>query len=171
MDERGELWLSGRRAGELMECGGIGRSMARRILDAGLAGEPERVGRTLMYEAERIAGLLLRPDVDHDALPPPADQVLLRRRVQRRDPWGTLTNCGVMAALQIRYAAERHGFVPMVVTCCGFVVGGAEVTGARSTHLTTVSLAMGPAGGWFEAFRDRQFYSPPGNSWSLEVAP
>lgn len=74
--------------------------------------------------------------------------------------------------VQLRVLAERYDFLPAVATCCGFVLGGLEVTGALPLNEAALTkLQTQPPGEWFAAFTDRRLHSTAGNPWRLWVQP
>ncbi|HEU4811196.1 MAG TPA: hypothetical protein VFT00_03550 [Nocardioides sp.] len=168
-------WVSGRGAAEILGAAGISRTMSCRILAAGLAGEPLRTSSATLYDASRVRGLLERRSVDVDHLPPPSDRALLEIRVppgSTSESWTRIGNAGAIVRVQLRVLAQRHGFLPTVVTCCGFVLGGLEVTGALPLNQASTSkLETQPPGEWFTAFTGRRLHSTAGNPWRLWLQP
>lgn len=169
------LQMSERTAATLIaKVSGIGSSMARRMLAAGLAGEPRYAGGVLLYDVENVTTLLGRRPVDLSRLEGVGEAVLWRRTTRREPPeaWSRLPNFGVIAAAQVSIAIAGHGFLPVVVTCCGHVVEGAEAVGVSLLDRQTGQLQLRSARGWFRSFRNRTWHAGPGNCWEVRyVAP
>lgn len=177
-------WVSARGAAAILAGDGISRKMSRRILAAGLAGEPLRTSSATLYDASRVRGLLERPIVDVDQLPPPCDRALLEIRVppgSTSQSWTRIGNAGAIVRVQLRVLAERYDLLPAVATCCGFVLGGFEVTGALPLNEEALyeavpsqaltKLQAQPPGEWLTEFSDRRLPSTAGNPWRLWVQP
>jgi len=165
-------WMSARGAAEILSELPVGRTLARRILAAGLAGEPVVTAGATPYDVERVRALLGRPFVE--ASPPPSDRVLLEVRVRPGLPaeeWSTLTGTSPILRAHLRILVEQHLLVPMVVTCSGFVLGGAEVVDALAVDRASTHLVTRPAGSWFAAFDGRRMSTGPGNAWRLWLQP
>lgn len=165
-------WVTARGAAELLAPMGFSRTMSRRILAAGLAGEGVRTTGAILYDASRVLELRERPDVDH--LPPPCDRALLEvRSTAGSGPTdGTqLGNAGALVRTHLRVLVERHGFLPLVVTCCGFVLDGGEVIEVVALAERRARLAVRPPGPWFAAFAGRRQPRGPGNPWRLWLQP
>lgn len=165
-------WVSGRGAAEILGAAGISRTMTCRILAAGLAGDAIRTASATLYDASRVRDLLERPPVDVDHLPAPCDRALLEIRVPPDSTSESRTrigNASPILRMQLRVLAERHGFLPTVFSCCGFVLGGSEVTGALALPDSHCRLQVRPPGAWFESFEGRRLHSTAGNPWRLWV--
>lgn len=150
---------------------GVGLSMARRMLSAGLAGEPHlaHAGGVLLYDVENVTTLLGRRPVETTAFEGIGGAILWRRTTRQspRAEWTRLPNFGVVAAAQVSIAVATHGFLPVVVTCCGHVVDGAEAVSVTMLDRQTGRLEVRSAGPWFRAFRNRTWHAGPGNCWEF----
>lgn len=167
-------WVSERGAAEILGRAGLSRTMVRRVLATGLAGEPLRTSAATLYDASRVRSIAARPPVDRDHLPPPCDRALLEVRVapgSSPDERVLIANAGAVVRVHLRMLVAQYGFLPLVHTCCGFVLGGAEVTDALALPATHTYLQVRPAGGWFTSFSDRRLQSGAGNAWRLWVRP
>lgn len=163
-------WVSERGAAEILARDALSRTMSRRVLASGLAGQPVRTSAVSLYDATRVRSLLERPFVDVGRLPHPCGRALLDVRVAATaDPadWVRIGNAGAVVRVHLRLLAEQHGFVPTVYTCCGFVLGGGEVTGALALPGTRSLLQVGQPGDWFSSFAGRRLQSGAGNPWRL----
>lgn len=170
--------LSTREAADLLGLHGItdgaarpwSRGMGRRVLATGVAGDPVRAAGTHWFDADRVADLLARPPVDLAGLAAPADAAFLLLRAgahTRPDEGVTVSNAGLVAAAEIHIWLARLGVLPVVVTTCGFVVSGAEATGAVRLGPTRIRLDLRPAGAWFTSFERRRIHTTAGNHWQL----
>lgn len=165
-------WVSARGAAEILSELPAARSMARRILATGLAGEPVVTAGATLYDVARVRALLGRPFIE--AAPPPCDRVLLEVRVRPGVPGDeakTLTGTSPILRAHLRILVEQHVFVPMVVTCSGFVLAGAEVVDALAIDRASTHLVTRSAGSWFAAFDGRRMSTGPGNAWRLWLQP
>lgn len=165
--------VTARGAARLLAEIGIGRGPARRILAAGLAGEPVTTSSALLYDSDLVAELLRRPSLDPAMLSHPADQAVLDLRAQTWDQTQDrveLPNAGCFTVVRLTELLARVGRLPLVPSCHSFVLGGADVTGVTARSATTAELRVEPAGGWFAAFEGRRVYTPPGNCWHLWTA-
>ena len=170
--------LSAREAAEVLASRGLAdgrtrrwaRGMGRRVLASGLAGEPVRSAGTTWYDAHRITELAGWRAADLTSLPPPCDDALLvlrgRPDATPRD-WSLLSNAGLVAAAEMSIVLRRLGVLPVVVTTCGYVVGGAEVTAVRRETKATLRLELRPSGDWFSAFHRCVLHTSAGNHWQL----
>ena len=144
--------------------------MGRRILATGLAGQGIRTTSSVLYDAERVRELLTRPSLRSPALPPACERALLEQRLPPgSDPstWDVLSNAGIRSLIVLLAVLRRDGFIPLVRSSCGFVVGGGEVVGARLESTRSIVLEVRPPGTWFEAFDGCRIPSPPGHNWTL----
>jgi hypothetical protein len=144
------------------------------MLAAGLAGAPIRTPGATLYDAARVRALLERPSVDADRLPVPTDRALLEVRVaagSQPGAWYELGNAGALVRVHLRVPIERHGFLPVVTTCCGFVIGGGEAVGVDALPDSRARLKVRAPGPWFEAFFERVLRSTAGNPWRLWLQP
>lgn len=167
-------WVSARGAAEILAGDGFSRAMSRRLLATGLAGDPVRTSSATLYDAARVRDLLDRPSVDVDRLPSPCDRVMLESRVaadSTADDWARIGNAGAVVRVHLQLLVERHGLVPAVHTCCGFVLGGSDVVGALGLPDNHAYLQVRPPGAWFESFAGRRLHSTAGNPWRLWVQP
>jgi hypothetical protein len=81
-------WISQREASFVVQCGArVTERVARRVLAAGLAGEPRRVTTALLYERRRVVELAARPVVPDAELDSACSQGLFVSR--RRGGGGT----------------------------------------------------------------------------------
>ena len=146
------------------------RGMGRRVLASGLAGEPIRTAGRTWFDADRVADLADWRDADLGLLESPcSDAFLLLRGRPDAGPldWAELGNAGLVAAAELSIALRRHGYLPCVVTTCGYVVGGADVTSLRRETPSTIRLELRPAGRWFSAFHRSVLHTTAGNHWQL----
>ena len=167
-------WVSARGAAEILARDGLSRTTSRRVLAAGLAGEPLRTSAATLYDAGRVRSLLDRPVVELDVLPILGDRAVLEIRVapgSDPDDRVRIGNAGALVRVHLRLLAAHHGFLPTLYTCCGFVLEGAEVTDAFGLSHHQTHLQVRPPGAWFASFSGTRLRSGPGNAWRLWTRP
>ena len=167
-------WVSGRGAAEILGAAGISRTMVCRMLGGGLGGAPIRTPGATLYDAARVRELLKRPSVDADRLPTPTDRALLEVRVAAGSQHGAeyeIGNAGALVRMHARALIERHGFLPVVTSCCGFVLGGGEAVGVDALPDNQARLRVRPPGPWFAAFDGHRMSTGAGNAWRLWLQP
>jgi hypothetical protein len=178
------MLVSQREASRLLERAGLTRNRSRRLLASGMAGEPVATAGALLYEAERISELAARPVVSEERLMGACPGVLF---VARRDlplsapcvePLAVLAGgwpISSATALYLDLWIERHGYVPLVATICGFVAAGAEIVGVTSDPDGTPTFRdpliarfdLRGAGDWFDVFEHHRLDTGPGRAWSI----
>lgn len=143
----------------------LSRTSAKRVLAAGLAGEPVRAGGALWYDEDRVRALAERRGLPRLRILElcPEGLVVIRSTVlsvtrPRAEqlacidiPWDGValwTRAGIGAALP-----ERS--YPVVGTVCGFVVVGADLTGFRRDEAGVLRTVLDDPGPWFDGLRDR----------------
>lgn len=176
LSERQAVWLLGGL--------GIASRHARKVLHAGLAGEPTRTAAATLYEAERVQALVARPgpSAEEARAACPNGFFLAGRSVSVLEP-PEAQLAGVApgwdmsgwARLWFYRWLEDCGPMPVVVTVAGFVLLGAELDGfrrearepGRAPGRDRFSLVLREAGDWFEAFAGRRVRSWSGNRWQV----
>jgi len=168
---------------------GIPRRAATRLLNAGLAGSPERTSASLLYDRERVVALTAREDVGpRESLPPEcAGGVLLARTTAVTDPVKAVSGPGRMSiftqALTRLMPPTEQGWYPLVVLMHHFVVAGAQLVDidpAPADHPEVERartwpgrprlwmLRTRPPGAWFDAaFAGRILRAGAGNRYLL----
>lgn len=165
--------VTGREATRRLQAIGVSERSARRVLAAGLAGDPVVTPAAHLYDADTVDRLAARPHLSWPELREacPHGLFVARRAGDVEDlagdwpisPWVT----SWMSIL-----VDRHGSVPLVGAVAGFVTVGADIVrvgfapGWTSLH-PLVRLTLAPAGAWFERFRERQLITGPGPTWVL----
>jgi hypothetical protein len=157
--------ISERQATSILSRVGVARRQGRRILAAGLAGEPLVTSAAKLYDGRAVDRLTEWPLVDHDDV----DQICPRGYfIARRDGEHTLAaladgwDIAWLATTWLQIIVERDGPLPLIATVAGFVVRGADIedvdfgVGGRATFRLT------EAGSWFEHLRGRRFSTGPG---------
>lgn len=158
------MWISQREATRRLAEKGFGYGESRRVLEAGLAGEPVRTPHTLLYEAAQVDALCSRAPVLGQFSPPCDAGFLVMRggnaQLDRdhRVHWAY----GMAAALRLR----ADGWLPLVVTLSGFVTTTREVTVLRGAGTYRLRLETRAAGEWGSRFEGRLF--PLGRGPSLQ---
>lgn len=143
---------------------GYGYGESRRVLEAGLAGEPVRTPGALLYDAAEVEALCSR-DLVARPFPPPCDAGIFVLR-------GPLAGLHRPHRLHHAYRIgaylrlEQEGWLPLVVTLSGFVVGTRQVTALRRVATDRVQLETSAAGEWRLAFEGRLL--PLGRGPSLQ---
>lgn len=151
---------------ELVGAGHTAR-MARRLLDAGLAGESVRGAAEVAYETARVLELadrrhLARADVDGAC---PHGLFVARRLEDLEGPW----DFSYVWRTYLRVTIAEHGPFPMVVALSSVVVRGADVVQVRPTRDGRTVLDLAEPGPWFETFRERRCATGPGRAWALHL--
>jgi len=141
--------------------------MARRLLDAGLAGEPIRSAADVAYDVDRVVALarrahLTRADVDRAC---PQGLFLARRLDDVEGPW----EVSFYWRAYLRVLIGEHASFPLVVALSSVVVSGADITQVRPTRDGTTVLDLAEPGAWFETFRERRCATGPGRAWALHL--
>jgi len=188
------MFLTQRQAAALIgERTGIARRAATRLLNAGLAGTPQRTSASLLYDRDQVLQLTDRAPVgSRESLPPEcAGGVLLARTTATTDPLEAV--CGparmslVTRALTRLMPPEGQGWYPVVVLMHHFVVAGAElldvapvpqghpqVERARTWpgRPRLWEMRTRPPGAWFTAaFAGRVLATGAGNPYLLWALP
>lgn len=183
--------ISGRQAEAVLhERIGLTRRHARRVLAAGLAGAPVRVGHFLAFVPERVDALATRAvvtEAEMDEWCP--DLLVLRRDVDithpspavvttLQDGWDFSPWTRVALHVRIERARERGcGGMPVVATTAGFVTCGAELVCVRPTRdvgpagRIVSRLELVEPGAWFDHVRDRRYKTGPGRPWWIRGWP
>jgi len=161
-------------AGILAEEAGLSREPARKALQAGLAGAPQRARGSLLYDEERVRALAARASTtagracrDH--------RPTCRRGtfVARLSPDGDISQGWYVSPwvrVRMMHWLKTTGYVPMVATVSGFVVSGADISGVHPTSTPQgerTTFATAPPGAWFAEFDGRRFKTGPGGPWLL----
>lgn len=172
------MLITARQAEEyLRSCLPLSRRQARRVLDAGLAGDPVRTRTAHLYDLAAVTALTRRPEVERDvivSLLPPGIWVA-RRLVDARLPAGEQRaaladgwRLGLGRLGFLLFECDHRGFVPLVATVGGFVVAGAEIRGVGpGEQPDRHRFELAPPGEWFEGFTERRLVSGPGASGVL----
>lgn len=173
LSERQAVWVLGSL--------GITPRHARKVLHAGLAGEPVRTAAATLYELEQVQALRDRPGVSEEAARAscPHGVFLARRAVSVLDPTDAQLaavspgwDISAWARLWFYRWLEDFGAMPVVVTLSGFVLLGAELTGFRregdGRRRDRFALVLQEPGGWFEAFAGHRVRTWPGNAWQVD---
>jgi hypothetical protein len=135
------MWVTAREASRIFESEvGMGRQQSRRVLLAGVAGEPVRAGATLLFDEGRVREVARRPELDHGELldASPHGVFVLRLGRDAVSPSGSwperatalrgLRDVGPLARIQVRLRIHEHGPLPFVATVCGYPVLLARLT-------------------------------------------
>lgn len=188
------MLLTQRQAATLLgERVGVARRAATRLLEAGLAGTPQRTPACLLYEREAVERLTTRPFVGRrETLPPECGGgVLVARTTATSDPVEAVSGPArfsiITEALIRLLPPPGQGWYPLVVVMNHFVVAGAEITAVErapddhplvrraeswpgNNHFSL--LRTRPAGPWFaEAFEERMLFTASGNPYLLWERP
>ena len=185
--------LTGREAARRLQAGlGISRDHARRVLAAGLAGEPVRYAGHLGYSADAVTALAAQEPisaVELDRLSPfiarlgrsrvlTTDQTWDEQAAIVAENWYVPSITGVWLRLHTPLPDKR---IPLVATIANLVAFGAEVTGFH--HLDTTGVAvrsrrerpltwhLAPPGDWFRSLQRGWLPLPPGPAWAAWGAP
>jgi hypothetical protein len=161
------LYISTRRATEELVAAGHTQRMARRLLDAGLAGEPLRSSRDVAYDVERVVALALREQVTRAEVDRacPSGLFVARRLDDVAGPW----DFSYPWAAYLRTTIESSGPFPLVVAISSVVVRGADIEEVRPSREGHYTLRLADPGPWFTVFRDRRCPTGPGRPWALHV--
>ncbi|WP_162599681.1 hypothetical protein [Nocardioides solisilvae] len=167
--------MSRREAGALLgELAGLDRETARRVLDAGLAGEGMRLRGTVLHERARVAELAARPCLEdlplgRDSLPEACQRGTFVARLGPRRPDSSAAGpwrVSALARVRLRATMEAQGFVPFVATRGGYVVLGGDAVGTETGEDGTRFLLREP-GRWYAAWRDGRLPASPGPPWQV----
>ncbi len=177
------MWISAREASRIFAVeAGMCRQQSRRVLLAGLAGEPVRVGRVTAYDADRVRDLASRPEVDHRELlrASPAGVFVLRLSCSVRslpEPWheraAFLTeqdDVRGLARVQVRARIADAGPLPFVATICGFPVLLAELADLQPSDPGRVHADLtrpSPERRWVHHVTGRRLTTSAGPRWLL----
>jgi len=186
MTQREAAFLLGERTG-------ISRRAATRLLNAGLAGPPQRTSAALLYDQARVVELAeRRPVGPRESLPPEcAGGLLLARTTAVTDQVEAISDPGRMSiftqALTRLMPPPEQGWYPLVVLMNHVVVAGAELVDidpAPADHPEVERartwpgrprlwmLRTRPPGPWFDAaFAGRMLRVGPGNRYLLWGVP
>jgi hypothetical protein len=116
------------------------------VLVAGFAGPPTRSANVNLY-----------------------DELAVRRLAHARGPFWFSPSIRVHLSILL----ERDGFIPVIATVASYVLGTAEVSGARMevgrqparTHLDLSPPGTCAGHDWSAPLRGQRFVTAPGNSW------
>lgn len=162
--------VSARRAAEILELAGFGRSMAQRVLSTGLAGDPVRSRNATLYSEERVWDLVETPYVDEVAVSTDGTEVVLMQRVPPGSPassWDRLHPVGLGSLVGLRLPLLHGGVLPLVRTSCGYVLEGLDLVDTTADGRRAITLTTRPPGAWFAHFAGRRVVSRPGHHWYL----
>lgn len=164
------MLLSVRESAGLLAAAGLSFEQSRALLRTGVAGPGLRVGTSLGYDADAIAALALRPEVETAALRGETPNGLFVARLGRdvaidlEDPWAEVADrLGdqpampelTRALLAARISAYRR--LPWVATTSGFVVFGADATGVGAVpQVGSTRFVLEPPGPWWRALEGRR---------------
>ena len=166
--------VSAREAARILAPLGLNRTRTQTVLDSGLAGEPVRTPIAHLYDTATVLGLANRSEVAWAERHLLGGHTLLVARGAFDTRRSTdelvrtfLSTAGFGLAHQMTLAmrATHFGPLPLVMTVCGFVVCGAEVSG-----LGPGSRVRAP-GPWFERVRERRLSTGPGRAMGGPRAP
>jgi hypothetical protein len=75
----------------------------------------------------------------------------------------------IYTAVWIRSRIERHGFLPIVATVSGFVLGGGDITAVTvlKPSADLHDLTVEPPSSWFDRVKDTRVDTPPGRPWMV----
>lgn len=169
---------------EAMPGSGLTRERARRVLEAGFAGEPVVTSSAKLYDAATVTSLAARPVVTEQELIErfPLGILVARRQIDVRTTdaeqrsalsrdWdiSTMLAMGLVGALHAVRGGDPDGdeALPLVATVCGFVATGAEVTSFRFGGAGGDVLELRPPGQWFDDLRHTRIRTGPGAPWWL----
>jgi hypothetical protein len=175
---------------------GVPRRHARRLIACGAAGPVIRTKGALLVDDQRVAALAARehlgaPELDAVC---PWGLFVARRDVPvpdnpqahpdgsahpddsaRPDDPAQLALLGerwtfsIYTAVWIRSRIERHGFLPIVATVSGFVLGGGDITAVTvlKPSADLHDLTVEPPSAWFDRVKDTRVDTPPGRPWMV----
>jgi hypothetical protein len=174
------------RESQILICGrtGLASEQARRLLVAGAAGPGELVGRSTLYDADRVHDLAARPAVDLGRLAHTCPCGLYVARLDRASPlsvsasWADQARVAAAqpplppltrASINVRIGA--WGPLPWLATISGLVVFGAQAEGAHTEASGRTRFQLAPPGAWFDAVADRWFPTGRGRHWVMWLPP
>jgi len=156
----GELAISQREAVFLLQCeSGLTERAARRVLAAGLAGEPTRLPAALLYDRDQVLALATSPVVSEEALDSACPDGLFVARRPGKLASGWRFSPWTAAWLQVRI--ERRGHFPLVTTLGGFVRSGHDILRVFFSG----ELQLREPGDWYESLAGRRLPTGPGRDW------
>jgi hypothetical protein len=157
---------------------GVPRRHARRLIACGAAGKVTRTKGALLVDDQRVAALAEREHLgapELDAVCPWGLFVARRDIPVSDDPREQLARLGehwtfsIYTAVWIRSRIERHGFLPILATVSGFVLGGGDIRAVTvlrpSADLHDLTVEAPSA--WFARVRDTRVDTPPGRPWMV----
>lgn len=161
------LYLSTRRATQELVAAGHTQRMARRLLAAGLAGDPVRSASDVAYDAERVIALALRDEVTREEVDRacPSGLFVARRLGDVAGPW----DFSYPWAAYLRTTIGSSGPFPLVVAISSVVVRGADIVEVRPSREGHYTMGLADPGPWFAVFRDRRCPTGPGRPWALHL--
>ncbi|SDC19559.1 hypothetical protein [Nocardioides lianchengensis] len=171
------MLMSGRAATRRLQAAGLTERSARRVLAAGLAGEPQRITAAHLYDEESVERLAERSTIAWSQLREACPHgVFVARRpgppADLEDGWPM----SLAARFWVDHGIAQHGCFPLVATVAGFVSTGAEIVASHDEPVAApapsrTGLTLRPPGGWYDAFRDRRLSTGPGPAWLLLNVP
>ena len=170
------MLISAREAAKELAGVGVPRRHARRLIACGAAGPATRTAGSLLLDDRRVAELAARPHLTEDDLAAtcPWGVFIARREVRAfgtgEEAWRELGRdwrFSPWTMVWLRSRIDRHGFVPLVATVSGFVLGGAEITGVSQARAGLFGLELHSPGAWFDGVRDTRVDTPPGRPWVM----
>ena len=166
--------ITGREACRRLEEVGHGRSQARRVLDAGLAGPARTTSWATWFDEDAVAELVARPLAQDDLVDRACpDGVLILRRWFRADlPWEDRAAALAPAwrfspwtRVELQIAIGKRSSVPVVATIGGFVAAGCDLVSVRSDSTSSYVLGLVAPGAWFGPLEDTRLEAGPGTAW------
>jgi hypothetical protein len=150
------MLISARQAAIELAAVGVPRRHARRLIACGAAGPVIRTKGALLVDDQRVAALAAREQARPD------DPAQLARLGER---W----TFSIYTAVWIRSRIERHGFLPIVATVSGFVLGGGDITAVTvlKPSADLHDLTVEPPSSWFDRVKDTRVDTPPGRPWMV----
>ena len=166
------MLISAREAARELAAVGVPRRHVRRLIACGAAGPVTRTAGAVLVDGQRVADLAARPRLSEDDVTDacPWGVFIARREVrdpQDREELGRDWRFSIWTMVRLRTWIDRHGFVPLVATVSGFVLGGGEITAVTQVRAELFSLAVDPPGAWFERLEGTRIDSPPGRPWMV----
>ena len=174
--------ISERAARTVLHEVGVSDWSARRVLAAGLAGTPVWAGGAVLHDADRVAELASRQEVDWAEVDArcPCGLFVCKRPIAlvdgRPPPLESLAPGWEVVSRWVRVAVsvgvERGDALPFLATTGGFVVLGADVVGVeteRDGGRGAARLVLTPPGAWFSGFEARRLGTGPGRPWTVHA--
>ncbi len=170
------MLISARQAATELAAVGVPRRHARRLIACGAAGPVTRTKGALLVDDQRVAALAARERLGAQEIEAvcPWGLFVARRDVPvSDDPQEPLARLGehwtfsIYTAIWIRWRIERHGFLPILATVSGFVLGGGEIRAVTTLRPSADlhDLTVEKPGPWFDLIRDTRIDTPPGRPW------